>query len=69
MQLGRDGDRRARPRGRPRDAGPSAESRASVSTWLPSGAHDRLIALAKAEERSISSVVRRLLILQLPAQK
>lgn len=50
-----------RPRGRPR----VAESRASVSTWLPAGAHDRLIELAKREERSISSMVRQLLILRL----
>lgn len=51
-----------RPRGRPR----VEESGASVSTWLPAGAHDRLIELAKREEQSISATVRRLLILRLP---
>ena len=56
-------DRNAQPRqkGRPR----VSERRSSVSTWLPAGAHDRLIALAKAEERSISSLVRHFVVLQL----
>lgn len=53
---------RGRQGGRPR----VDEPRASVSTWLPAGAHDRLIALAKREEQSISATVRRLLILRLP---
>lgn len=52
----------ARGRGRPR----VNESRASVSTWLPATAHDRLIELAKREEQSISATIRQLLILQLP---
>jgi hypothetical protein len=36
---------------------------------LPAGAHDRLIAQARAEERSISSLVRQFIVLQLPARK
>jgi hypothetical protein len=44
-------------RGRPR----VEEPRASVYTWLPAGTHDRLIALAKREEQSISATVRQLL--------
>lgn len=52
---------RGRQGGRPR----VEEPRASVSTWLPAGAHDRLIELAKREERSISETVRRLLIFHL----
>lgn len=62
--INRDGAKMVRPRGRPR----VEESRASVSTWLPAGAHDRLIALAKREEQSISATIRRLLILRLPPE-
>lgn len=51
-----------RGRGRPR----VTEPRAAVSTWLPAGAHDRLIELAKEQEQSISATIRQLLILQLP---
>jgi len=36
-----------------------------VSTWLPAGAHDRLIELAKREEQSVSATIRQLLIFQL----
>lgn len=50
-----------RPRGRPR----VEEPRSSVSTWLPAGAHDRLIELAKREQQTISATVRQLLILRL----
>lgn len=50
-----------RPRGRPR----VNEPRASVSTWLPAGAHDRLIRLAQQQEQSISATIRQLLILRL----
>jgi hypothetical protein len=56
-----------RPRGRPRGTGRSwvTEPRATVSTWLPAGAHDKLIALAKREDRSVSETVKRLIILRL----
>lgn len=50
-----------RRRGRPR----VSEPRSTVSTWLPAHAHDRLIQIAKREERSISAVVRQLLIFRL----
>lgn len=40
--------------GRPR----SAEQKSSVSTWLPTAAHDRLIAVASAKETSVSEIVR-----------
>jgi hypothetical protein len=49
-------------RGRP----PASEPRSTVSVWLPASAHDRLIRLAKAQEKSISEVVRQLLKIQLP---
>lgn len=62
--TGAEGVAVVRPRGRPR----VEEPRASVSTWLPAGAHDRLIELAKREEQSISATVRRLLILRLPQE-
>ena len=52
---------RGRQGGRPR----VEEPRASVSTWLPAGAHDRLIELAKREEQSVSATIRQLLIFQL----
>lgn len=48
-------------RGRPRNAEPSS----SVSTWLPAGAHDKLIRLANREETSISALVRRLVLVRL----
>ena len=41
------------------------EPRASVSVWLPVSAHDRIMALAKKEERSISATVRALLQIRL----
>ena len=43
-------------RGRPRNAEPSS----SVSTWLPAHEHDVLIRRARAEEISVSALVRRL---------
>lgn len=48
-------------RGRPRNAAPST----SVSTWLTSVDHDKLIALANEQEVSISALVRSLLKLRL----
>jgi hypothetical protein len=50
-----------RKRGRPR----LDESGASVSTWLPPGDHDKLIKLAREQEKSISALVRQLLTLKL----
>lgn len=50
-----------RPRGRP----PVQEPRQSVSAWLPASLHDQLIDLAKREERSISGMIKTLLILRL----
>lgn len=47
-------------RGRPRV---SQEPMASVSTWLPAKTHDQLIKIAHAEDRSVSDVVRQVLIL------
>lgn len=55
-----------RPPGRPPGSTRVLEPRASVSVWLPASAHDRLIALAKKEEQSISKTVRELLKLKLP---
>jgi len=52
----------SKPRGRPKVAGPAANS---VSTWLPAGDHDRLIALAKREEKTISALIRELLKLRI----
>jgi len=47
--------------GRPRNAEPYS----SVTTWLPTGAHDKLIRLAAEQETSISALVRSLLLLKL----
>jgi hypothetical protein len=55
-----------RPPGRPPGSTRVLEPRATVSVWLPASAHDRLIALAKKEEQSISKTVRELLKLKLP---
>lgn len=48
-------------RGRPR----VAEPRSSVSTWVPASYHDLLIKIAQRNDKSVSSVVRSLLMLQL----
>lgn len=48
-----------RGRGRPR----VEEPRASVSTWLPATAHDRLIRIANQRETSVSDVVRQAVII------
>jgi hypothetical protein len=48
-------------RGRPK----VEEPRSSVSTWMPATYHDRLIRLANQNEVSVSSMVRRILVLQL----
>jgi hypothetical protein len=47
-----------RPRGRPR----VPESRSTVSTWLPNRLHDRLIAEAHAQTKSVSATVRALIV-------
>jgi hypothetical protein len=47
--------------GRPR----STDPKSSVTTWLPTGAHDKLIRLAAEQETSISALVRSLLLLKL----
>jgi hypothetical protein len=52
----------SKPRGRPKVAAPASNS---VTTWLPAGDHDRLIALAKREEKTISALVRELLKLKI----
>ena len=52
-------DKRAR--GRPKNGEPSS----SVTTWLRVGEHDRLIELAKREEKSISALVRELVKLRI----
>lgn len=54
-------DRPTKPRGRPRVEEPGS----TVSVWLPIGAHDRLIELAKREDKSISATARQILILRL----
>jgi len=48
--------------GRPR----AHEPHSSVTAWLSTREHDRLIQLAKAQQTSVSSVVRQLLRLRLP---
>jgi hypothetical protein len=48
----------SKPRGRPRVETPQGSS---VTAWLSNGDHDRLIALAKREEKTISALVRELL--------
>lgn len=48
-------------RGRP----PALEQKATVSTWLESRLHDRLVRLAAREQVSVSRLVRQLLVIQL----
>ena len=55
-----------RPPGRPPGSTKVLESSTSVSVWLPASCHDRLIALAKREEQSLSKTIRQLLTLKLP---
>lgn len=43
-----------RPRGRPR----VLEQRTSLSTWLPISDYDRLVALARTADKSLSALVR-----------
>jgi hypothetical protein len=51
-------------RGRPR----SAERGVNVSTWLKESEYDRLIRVAAHRREPVSSLVRSLLILRLPAE-
>lgn len=50
-----------RRRGRPR----VDERRSTVSTWVPTTLHDRLIEAANRHELSVSEYVRRVLIVRL----
>jgi len=52
----------SKPRGRPKVDDPVGTS---VTTWLRHGDHDRLLALAKRHEKTISALVRELLKLQI----
>lgn len=52
-------------RGRPKADEPSSP----VTTWLPAGDHDRLIAIAKREEKTISALVRELVKLRISLQQ
>lgn len=54
-----------KPRGRPKAEEPSG----SVTTWLREGEHDRLIELAKREEKTISALVRELVQLRIYKQE
>lgn len=49
-------------RGRPRQ---SPEPCTSISTWVPEPYHDRLISLANRRRMSVSSLVKRFIIIQL----
>lgn len=48
-------------RGRPKHDEPGS----SVTAWLRAGEHDRLIALAKQEDKTISALVRELVKLRI----
>lgn len=50
-----------RPRGRPKAEEPAGSS---VTAWLRPGEHDRLIELAKREDKTISALVRELVKLK-----
>lgn len=52
-------------RGRPKAEEPGGP----VTTWLRNGDHDRLIALAKREEKTISALVRELVKFRISIQK
>jgi len=56
-----DGVPERRRRGRPT----VEEPRTSVSTWVPATLHDRLIAVAKSHDVSVSEYVRKVLVLRL----
>ena len=52
-------------RGRPKVDEPGN----AVATWLRPGDHDRLIAIAKREEKTISALVRELVKLRISLSK
>ena len=54
------------PRGRPKVDDPAGSS---VTTWLRPEEHDRLIELAKLEEKTISALVRELVTQRIFLQK
>ena len=45
---------------------PAREPGTSLTIWVPTQAHDRIVRLAERDNRSVSAFVRRLVILQLP---
>lgn len=51
--------------GRPLGSTRVNESRRAVAAWLPASEHDRLIQAANRQEMSVSSFIRRVLILSL----
>jgi hypothetical protein len=59
-------EKRIAPRGRGRP--PAAEPGTNVHTWLRESEYDRLIACARRQRISVSSYVRRLVILRLPQE-
>ena len=50
-----------RKRGRPQ----TEERHASISTWVPTSLHDRVISVANANAISVSELVRRALVITL----
>lgn len=60
-RVGQVGDSPTRGRGRPRVAEPGA----GVSTWLSASQYDKLIRIAQAQDKTVSSLVREVLILRL----
>lgn len=48
----------------PRKGGrpPNAEKGTTVSIWIPTSAHDRLMQLAKQQEQSLSETAKQLLL-------
>jgi len=47
-----------RPPGRPRSAVPGS----TVSTWVPASDHDKLVALARRRDTSVSEMLRRVIV-------
>lgn len=50
-------------RGRP----PASEPGSTISVWVPTTTHDRIVRLAAKSDQSVSSVVRQMLRLRLPS--
>lgn len=53
-------------RGRPRTVCRDQETGSTVTSYLPTVYHDRLVSLAQQRQISVSTLVRNLLILRLP---